>query len=130
MILIDGYKRYIAAKELGLSEVEANFVSKPYKEVSQPLPLQLNQQEKKKIIVPKRKPGKGILAENLRGKIKRVSYGQGFGFINGEDEEVYFFHYTSLKGVAIDRLEVEYRVIFDVKNSPKGPVAINIREDV
>ncbi len=66
----------------------------------------------------------------MRGKIKRVSYGQGFGFINGEDEEVYFFHYTSLKGVAIDRLEVEYRVIFDVKNSPKGPVAINIREDV
>ncbi len=130
IILVDGYKCYSAAKELGLTEIEVKFVAKPVQEIIK----SLRKEEKKELRIPTKKKTKPaipvVVAKNLKGSIKKLFPGKGYGFINGDDMEAYFFHQSGLVGIDIDELDLEYRVIFDLIEGLKGQNAVNIREDV
>jgi transcriptional regulator with XRE-family HTH domain/cold shock CspA family protein len=129
IILVDGYKRYVVAKELGLTEIEVKFIATPVQETIKPS----RREEKKELPTPTKKVTKPVIlpiAKNLKGSIKKLFPGKGYGFINGDDREAYFFHQSGLMGIDIDELDLEYRVTFDLIEGLKGPNAVNIREDV
>ena len=60
------------------------------------------------------------------GKINKLISDRGFGFINDTDGRTVFFHRSSLVGIAFDALKGDEEVEFDVKDSPKGPSAVNV----
>ncbi|HUU26420.1 MAG TPA: cold shock domain-containing protein [archaeon] len=62
----------------------------------------------------------------MKGKIKKVVRGRGFGFINAEDGQEIFFHRSALEGVDFDALQEGNSVEFDVEEGPKGPRAVNV----
>ena len=129
IILVDGYKRYVVAKELGLTEIEVKFIDTPVQETIKPS----RREEKKELPTPTKKVTKPVIlpiAKNLKGSIKKLFPGKGYGFITGDDREAYFFHQSGLKGIDIDELDLEYRVTFDLIEGLKGLNAVNIREDV
>ena len=61
------------------------------------------------------------------GRIKKIIYDRGFGFVRGEDGNEVFFHRTELNNVDFDSLEEGQAVTFEVVNSPKGPRARNLK---
>jgi CspA family cold shock protein len=61
-----------------------------------------------------------------QGTIKKLIANKGFGFIAGDEGEL-FFHHSSLQGVAIEDLHEGQKVEYDVGQSPKGPRAENVR---
>ena len=129
IILVDGYKRYVVAKELGLTEIEVKFIDTPAQETIKPS----RREEKKELPTHTKKVTKPVIlpiAKNLKGSIKKLFPGKGYGFITGDDREAYFFHQSGLKGIGIDELDLEYRVTFDLIEGLKGLNAVNIREDV
>jgi cold shock protein len=64
------------------------------------------------------------------GKIKKVAYDRGFGFISDTDGRELFFHQSSLIDIRLDQLREDQQVEFEVENAPKGPQAINIKKHV
>ena len=60
-----------------------------------------------------------------QGTIKKLT-DKGFGFIAGDDGEL-FFHNSSLDGVSFEDLREGQTVEFDVGSGPKGPRAENVR---
>ena len=60
------------------------------------------------------------------GRIKKIIYDRGFGFVRADDGNEVFFHRTELN-VDFDALEEGQQVTFDVVNSPKGPRARNLK---
>ena len=64
------------------------------------------------------------------GKIKKVAYDRGFGFISDTDGRELFFHQSSLIDIRLDELRADQQVEFEVENAPKGPQAINIKKHV
>ena len=63
------------------------------------------------------------------GRIKKVVADRGFGFITAEDGKDYFFHRNGLQlSLDFDRLQGGEQVEFEVQQSPKGPRAVNVRE--
>ena len=63
----------------------------------------------------------------MKGTIKRLIRGRGFGFISTEDESEVFFHRSALEGMNFDTLEEGDGVEFDVEEGPKGSRAINVK---
>jgi len=61
-----------------------------------------------------------------QGTIKKVVADRGFGFINGENGEL-FFHHSSLEGVSIEALSPGQTVEYEEAHSPKGPRAEKVR---
>jgi len=61
------------------------------------------------------------------GRIKKIIYDRGFGFVRGDDGNEVFFHRTELNNVDFDSLEEGQAVTFEVVNSPKGPRARNLK---
>ena len=57
-----------------------------------------------------------------QGTVKWVNPKKGFGFIEQEDGEDLFVHYTQVEGEIKDGDSVE----FEVGEGPKGPNAINV----
>lgn len=64
-----------------------------------------------------------------QGRIKKIIYDRGFGFVRGDDGNEVFFHRTELNTVDFDALEEGQAVEFEVVNSPKGPRARNLRPE-
>jgi len=60
-----------------------------------------------------------------QGTIKKLT-DKGFGFIAGDDGEL-FFHNSSLDGVSFEDLREGQTVEFNVGSGPKGPRAENVR---
>ena len=62
----------------------------------------------------------------LRGKIKKIEAGRGFGYITSEDGRDFFFHRTHLEGLDFGKLhagdEVEFE--FDEFRGPTTPKAL------
>ena len=61
-----------------------------------------------------------------QGTIKKLVADRGFGFIKGENGEL-FFHHSSLEGVSIEALRPGQTVEYEEGSSPKGPRAEKVR---
>ena len=61
-----------------------------------------------------------------QGKVKRLVSDRGFGFIEGDRDDV-FFHHTDVTGVLFEDLQVGQMLEYEVGQGPKGPRAVNVR---
>lgn len=61
----------------------------------------------------------------MEGTVKWYNFKKGFGFIQTEDQEEFFVHYTQIpEGV---ELKDNDKVTFEVKETDKGKQAINVQ---
>jgi cold shock protein len=60
------------------------------------------------------------------GKIKWFNDAKGYGFIELEDGEDVFVHYSAIAGEGYRTLAEGAEVEFDVQEDPKGPRAANV----
>ena len=61
----------------------------------------------------------------MRGTVKRFFYRKGFGFIENDQGEQYFFHYTDFSG-GKSELRPGKAVEFTPEQGDKGPCAVGI----
>lgn len=61
----------------------------------------------------------------MRGKVKRFGHLRKYGFITDENGNDIFVHYTEILGAP--SLAIGQEVEFDVKQTDKGPEAVNVR---
>jgi len=62
-----------------------------------------------------------------KGTVKWFSDKKGYGFINREDGNDIFVHYSSINMPGFKTLAEGDRVSFEVEDSDRGPVAKNVR---
>jgi cold shock CspA family protein len=63
----------------------------------------------------------------MKGKVKKIIWDRGFGFIATEDGKDVFFHRSALMGIDLNSLTEGIDVDFDSERTPKGVQAINVR---
>ena len=67
--------------------------------------------------------------KRLSGKIKWFNSAKGYGFIEREGEEKdIFVHFSAVKESGLKYLEEGEQLMFEIKNSEKGPSAINLQK--
>jgi len=66
----------------------------------------------------------------MEGKVKKLIWDRGFGFITSEDGKDIFFHSSSLAGEFFNALKEGTLVEFDVEEGPKGYRAVNVKMNV
>jgi CspA family cold shock protein len=66
------------------------------------------------------------MAERKIGTVKWFNSTKGFGFIEIENGDDVFVHYSELKATGFRTLEEGQRVEFTVVNGQKGPQAQNV----
>jgi CspA family cold shock protein len=62
------------------------------------------------------------------GTVKWFNNGKGYGFIEREEGDDLFVHYSAIMGEGYRSLEEGQRVEFDIEQSPKGLQAANVNE--
>lgn len=60
------------------------------------------------------------------GTVKWFNASKGFGFIEQDDGNDVFVHYSAIKTEGFKTLEEGARVQFEVVEGPKGPAADNV----
>ena len=60
------------------------------------------------------------------GKIKKLISDKGFGFIEGDRDDM-FFHHSAVEGASFEELREGQTVEYEVGSGPKGPRAENVR---
>ena len=82
-------------------------------------------------------PGFGTIRENFfkmevkalsEGTVKWFSEKKGYGFIEQEDGQDLFVHYSSIDSSGFKTLTEGDRVSFDIEESDRGPVAKNVNK--
>ena len=63
----------------------------------------------------------------LKGKVKWFDTKKGFGFIQSEEGNDVFVHYTSIATEGFKNLEQGQEVTFELTEGKKGPQASNVR---
>jgi CspA family cold shock protein len=63
----------------------------------------------------------------LKGKVKWFDTKKGFGFIQSEDGNDVFVHYTSILSEGFKNLEQGQDVTFELTEGKKGPQADSVR---
>ncbi len=67
--------------------------------------------------------------KRLNGKVKFFNGARGFGFIERRDEKKdIFVHFSAVKKSGLKYLEEGEQLTFEIKNSDKGPSAINLQK--
>ncbi|OGQ82081.1 MAG: cold-shock protein [Deltaproteobacteria bacterium RIFOXYA12_FULL_58_15] len=61
-----------------------------------------------------------------QGTIKKIISDKGFGFIKGENEEL-FFHRSAVEGISFEELREGQSVQYNEGQGPKGKRAENVR---
>ncbi len=63
-----------------------------------------------------------------KGKVKWFNEKKGYGFIETEEGNDLFVHYSDIKGEGFKTLREGDEVQFDVAETPKGKKAINVEK--
>lgn len=66
----------------------------------------------------------------LKGKVKWFDTKKGFGFIQSEDGDDVFVHYTSIETEGFKDLVQGQEVTFEITEGKKGPQASNVNVEV
>jgi CspA family cold shock protein len=61
-----------------------------------------------------------------QGKIKKVMPDKGFGFIEGDRDDM-FFHHSEVQGTTIEELSEGQTVEYEIGEGRKGPCAVQVR---
>ncbi len=61
-----------------------------------------------------------------QGTIKKLVADRGFGFIKGEQGDL-FFHRSEVQGVEFEELHEGQKVEYQIGQGKKGPCAISVR---
>ncbi len=62
----------------------------------------------------------------MKGRVKWFSASKGFGFIECEDGQDIFVHFSAIQGEGYRNLEEGDKVEFEVTTGPKGPQASGV----
>ena len=62
----------------------------------------------------------------MEGLIRWFSSKRGYGFIEQQGKEDIFFHYSGIDMEGYKTIEKGQKVSFNIKESDKGPIAIDI----
>ena len=62
----------------------------------------------------------------MQGKVKWFSAEKGYGFIEREDGDDVFVHFSAISGEGFKTLEEGQSVEFDVVDGDRGPQAANV----
>jgi CspA family cold shock protein len=60
------------------------------------------------------------------GTVKWFNEKKGYGFIESEDGQDIFVHYSGIQGNGFKSLNDGDRVTFDITQGKKGPAAVNV----
>lgn len=63
-----------------------------------------------------------------RGKVKWFNDAKGYGFIEQENGQDVFVHYSAIQGEGYKSLREGQEVVFDVTEGAKGPQASNVQK--
>jgi cold shock protein len=66
------------------------------------------------------------MSERIIGTVKWFNGSKGYGFIEREDGEDVFVHFSAITGDGYRNLEEGQRVEFTVEQGAKGPQASNV----
>ena len=66
------------------------------------------------------------MTEREQGTVKWFNADKGFGFIEREEGDDVFVHYSAIQGDGYRNLDEGQRVEFDVEQGPKGLQAANV----
>lgn len=62
----------------------------------------------------------------MNGKVKWFNAEKGFGFIERQDGDDVFVHFTAIQGEGFKTLDEGQNVEFDIVEGPRGPQAANV----
>ncbi|WNF36179.1 cold-shock protein [Bacillaceae bacterium IKA-2] len=63
-----------------------------------------------------------------QGKVKWFNSEKGFGFIERENGDDVFVHFSAIEGEGYKSLDEGQDVSFDIEDGQRGPQAINVRK--
>ena len=63
-----------------------------------------------------------------KGRVKWFNEKKGYGFIQQDNGQDIFVHYTSIAGDGFKTLAEGERVKFDIEEGAKGPKAVNVEK--
>ncbi len=67
------------------------------------------------------------MSERILGTVKWFNSGKGYGFIEREDGEDVFVHYSAIQSSGFRTLEEGQRVEFTIEQGDKGLQAVDVR---
>ncbi|MBR0375317.1 MAG: cold shock domain-containing protein [Firmicutes bacterium] len=62
----------------------------------------------------------------MNGKVKWFNAEKGFGFIERQDGDDVFVHFSAIQGEGFKTLDEGQNVEFDIVEGPRGPQAANV----